>query len=386
MGSEMEFDHRGVLMQPLISVILPTYNGSRWLRSSIESCLFQSYQNFELILVDDCSTDGTSPIIEHYSRLDSRIRVIRNEANMKLPASLNKGFALARGEYFTWTSDDNLFAKDALQVLLDNIRSTGSDIIYSSYHFINESGGRLEKFAGVPEEILFKCVVGACFLYKRTVHEQLGGYDVTKFRMEDMDFWLRALPRFKTSFIDHPLLYAYRKHTNSLTSSLYSDGEKYREYRRNHFESFKTFFNEELQACLSDEEIELHVELYFEDIVNNKNLNFAITEKVLKYINLFNRLLLVNWQSIGLDPAVVQKTIGDKRDKIVSLVLNDLIFANKMLLKENPKLARQLNRPISWYYKEYEVLPLWFKRLGHIVKILQNNRSWRSIFSDRTNL
>jgi len=372
-------------MQPLISIILPTYNGSRYLKKSIESCLCQTYGNFELILVDDCSTDATASIIEHYAGLDHRIKGIRNEVNMELPASLNKGFSHAGGEYFTWTSDDNLFAKNALQILLDNIRAEGSDIIYSSYHVIDASGRRMDKFAGIPEEILFKCVVGACFLYKRAVHEQLGGYDITKFRMEDMDFWLRAFPKFKTRFIDHPDLYSYRKHSNSLTSAIYSDIDKYNKYRKNHIESFKTFFNKGLKACLSDEEITLHIELYFEDIVKNKNWDFDITERVLRYLTFLNKISRVDWDSIGLNSALVQKIIEDKRDRIISLVLNDLIFDNKLLLKENPKLARHLNKPISWYYKEYEVLPLWFKRIGHIIKILQNNRSWRSIFTNHPN-
>jgi len=372
-------------MQPPISIILPTYNGSRYLKKSIESCLCQSYGNFELIMVDDCSTDETPSIIEHYAKQDRRIKVLRNEVNMELPSSLNKGFSIARGEYFTWTSDDNLFSKNALQVLFDNIQAKASDIIYSSYHVIDESGRRMDKFAGIPEEILFKCAVGACFLYKRTVHEQLGGYDVNKFRMEDMDFWLRAITRFKVSFIDHPDLYAYRKHPNSLTAGIYSDIDKYRKYRKNHFGSFKTFFNEGLNASLSDEEIDLHIELYFEDIVKNKNWDFDITERVLKYLKVLDKIQRIDWSSIGLDITTVQKIIEDKRDRMISLILNDLIFDNKLLLKENPKLARHLNKPISWYYKEYEVLPLWFKRIGHIIKVLQNNRSWRSIFTDHPN-
>jgi len=368
------------MMRPFISIILPTYNGSRYLDKAIESCLAQTYANFELIVVDDCSTDDTAAILEHYSGSDHRVKVIRNEVNLNLPASLNKGFAFATGEYFTWTSDDNVYGPDALAILLDAMASTGADVVYSSYYIINETGRRLDKFAGVPEEILFQCAVGACFLYKRAVHEQLGGYDVTKFRMEDMDFWLRAFTKFRFHFIDRPQLYSYRKHTHSLTSAIYSDVEKYKGYRENHFGSFKTFFNDGLNAGLSDEEVRLHIELYFEDIVKNKNWDFAVTERVLSYIRLLDKLARVRWESIGLDRGLVEKIIEAKRDRIVGLVINDLIFANKLLEKENPRLAGQFNKPISWYYKEYEVLPLWFKRLGHIVKMLQGNRSWRSIF------
>ncbi|WP_431215979.1 hypothetical protein ACQ86N_15795 [Puia sp. P3] len=141
-----------------------------------------------------------------------------------------------------------------------------------------------------------------------------------------------------------------------------------------------------MEAGLSDEELDLHLELYFEDIVKNKNWDFGLTEKVLKYVRLLDRLCLLNWESVGLRQCLVQKIIEEKRDRMIGLILNDLLVANKLLLKENPKLAKHLNGPISWYYKEYEVLPLWFQRLGHVIKILQSNRSWRSIFTNNTNL
>jgi len=346
----------------------------------------QSYTNIELVLINDCSTDDTAAIVEHYAGLDKRVRVIHNETNLKLPASLNKGFSVANGEYFTWTSDDNFLGKDALRVLLDNMQAKGADIIYSSYNLVNKSGGRLEIVSGIPEEIIFKCVVGACFLYKRSVHEQLGGYDAAKYGLEDFDFWLKAFTKFKVRFIDHPDLYFYRKHRNSLTWNIHSDVDRYRDFRKAHVESFEKFFNEGLGANLSDEEIHLHLEIYFEDIVRHKDWDFDITERVLKYTRYLNKLLHINWELIGLNSASVQKVIEEKRDRIIALTLNDLIFANKLLQKENPKLARNLNGPISWYYKEYEVLPLWFKRLGHILKILQNNRSWRSIFTTHRNL
>ena len=94
---------------PKISVVLPVYNGERYLRESLDSILAQTMGDFELIVVDDCSTDATSVILAEYAVRDSRIRIIRNAENQKLPRSLNIGFAEARGEYLTWTSDDNVY-------------------------------------------------------------------------------------------------------------------------------------------------------------------------------------------------------------------------------------------------------------------------------------
>ena len=109
---------------PKVSIILPTYNGAKYLRESIDSCLSQTHKNIELIIVDDCSTDQTSQIIKPYQ--DARIRYIRNEKNMRLPRSLNIGFALATGEYLTWTSDDNQFLPHAIETMLKILREDKS--------------------------------------------------------------------------------------------------------------------------------------------------------------------------------------------------------------------------------------------------------------------
>lgn len=82
---------------PLVSIVLPVYNGEKYLASAIESILAQSYRNWELILVNDCSTDRSLEIMENYAGKDARIRVVQNAENLKLPRSLNAGFAEAKG-------------------------------------------------------------------------------------------------------------------------------------------------------------------------------------------------------------------------------------------------------------------------------------------------
>src|SRR6476660_8627759 len=107
-----------MLPTPNISVILPTHNGTRYLREAIESCLCQTHESWELIIVDDASTDDTPRIIADYAAGDGRIRTIRNARNLRLPASLNVGFSHARGKFLTWTSDDNCYRRQALGEML----------------------------------------------------------------------------------------------------------------------------------------------------------------------------------------------------------------------------------------------------------------------------
>ena len=85
--------------KPLVSVVLPTYNGSKWLSGSIESILTQTYKNLELIIVDDASTDSSEEIIRKYCRKDPRVKSIRHKINKKIPQSLNDGFAVAKGDF-----------------------------------------------------------------------------------------------------------------------------------------------------------------------------------------------------------------------------------------------------------------------------------------------
>jgi glycosyltransferase involved in cell wall biosynthesis len=204
---------------PLISIVLPTYNGERYLSRSIESCLNQTYRNWELIIVDDASTDGTALIAEKYVGIDQRIRVFRHSINRKLPGALNTGFAHAKGEYLTWTSDDNFYEPHALsEMMIFLIHNPNIEIVYTDYTTIDKSDQILEKREVLsPENLIFNNCVGPSFLYKRIVQEEIGPYAEDLFLAEDLDFWLRA----SCKFILYPLhnnCYNYRIHSTSLTS------------------------------------------------------------------------------------------------------------------------------------------------------------------------
>ena len=116
----------------------------------------------------------------------------------KLPAALNTGFAEARGEFFTWTSDDNLFRPLAFREMVAALGQDSTlDVVYCDYAF-SDSNGRLTgaRRVGLPRALVYGNVVGACFLCRRNVHETLDGYDESLFLAEDYDFWLRCAASF----------------------------------------------------------------------------------------------------------------------------------------------------------------------------------------------
>ena len=206
---------------PKVSIILPTYNGEKYIRQAIDSVLAQTYTDWELILVNDCSTDTTADIVERCAESDARIRAIHNSSNQKLPASLNIGFASARGEYFTWTSDDNMYLPDAIQVMAECLDACKDvSMVRASMEFIDAEGritGQSETYTD-EKMYAFNCL-GACFMYRRTVRDAIGEYDVDTYCAEDYDYWLRVLQNFGTIMPIEQILYRYRRHGGSLSET-----------------------------------------------------------------------------------------------------------------------------------------------------------------------
>lgn len=206
---------------PKVSIILPTYNGERYLKQAIDSILAQTYTDWELILVNDCSTDATADIAEQYARRDARIQIIHNTSNQKLPASLNIGFAAAKGAYFTWTSDDNLYLPDAIAVMAECLDEHEEvSMVRAAMEFIDAQDEMIGQSETYTDEKMyaFNCL-GACFLYRREVRDKIGEYDVDTYCAEDYDYWLRVLREFGSIMPIDRVLYRYRRHGESLSET-----------------------------------------------------------------------------------------------------------------------------------------------------------------------
>ena len=203
---------------PKVSIVLPVYNGERYIKKAVDSILNQSFSDFELIVVNDCSTDNTMKILGSYD--DDRIIIINNIENQKLPKSLNIGFKRAKGDYLTWTSDDNEYHPDALKSLVDILdKYPEVGLVYSDYILIDEDDKPIkESILPEPDSIMTGNCVGACFLYRKTIADLVGEYDYTLFLAEDYDYWLRIYENSKMYHLSE-VLYNYRTHRNSLSKT-----------------------------------------------------------------------------------------------------------------------------------------------------------------------
>ena len=214
---------RNEIMEELISIVLPVYNGEKYLRESIDSVLRQTYKRWELIIVDDCSTDSSAEIAKEYTKRDERIYYYRNENNLRLPRNLNRGFKLARGNYLTWTSDDNRFKPTALEKMYYALKSKkDAQFVFASCRVIDGEGKPIEYMMvddKRKKQIVGQNIVGACFMYTRKAYEEVGEYDSEFILVEDYDYWQRIYVKFNAVTINE-ILYEYRWHAGALTSTL----------------------------------------------------------------------------------------------------------------------------------------------------------------------
>lgn len=219
----------------LVSVILPVYNGANVLSESIESVLNQSYKNIELIIVNDGSTDESLEIAKQFEVSDKRVKIIDQE-NKKLPTALSTGFRAARGEFLTWTSDDNIMMPDCIKILVENLqRKPETAMVYGNMRIINKMG-KIKRGHFWFEKPFFSgnvCfpksaeaintfannTIGAAFMYRKSAAYILGDYSKYKTNIEDYDYWMRMNSLLKIEHIDEEKpIYKYRIHKESLTA------------------------------------------------------------------------------------------------------------------------------------------------------------------------
>lgn len=209
---------------PRISVVLPTYNHARYLPESLASIAEQTCRDFELIVVDDGSTDATPQVLRAFQP-DFPLQLIRQE-NRGLPTALNVGFARAAGQYLTWTSADNLLLSPMLERLAAELdRHPAAGMVYSDWYDIDEAGRVVREVKTLdydPVVLLRHNYVRASFMYRRAVRDEIGDYDPQIPYQEDHDYWLRIAQRWPLKRVPESL-YKYRVHAQSLSATHRAD-------------------------------------------------------------------------------------------------------------------------------------------------------------------
>lgn len=245
--------------KPKISIILPTYNGSGSISKAIESALAQTFTDFELIIINDASKDNTGDIVKNFAKNDSRIVYVRNEQNLRLQKTLNKGLSLARGEYIARIDDDDIWIdKNKLKIQADFLdKNTDYVLVGTFYNKVNEKGEILpsNKLPTLDSEIR-KVILSynpfghSTVMLRKKEIMSLGGYSEDKktLHMEDYDLWLKIGTVGKFAIID-TITTNYLSKNNGLAKQ--AKGMDILKFRLRAIKKYSKYYNGKTAATLN---------------------------------------------------------------------------------------------------------------------------------------
>jgi len=207
------------MADPKISVIMSVYNGEKYLREAIESILSQTFTDFEFIIVDDGSTDGSLKIIRSY--VDKRIKVINNEENMGLTNSLNKALKKASGDYVARQDADDISLPNRFEEQVKYLdKHPGVALLGTSIYKIDEDGRIVAKIIATasPSKILFgeNQFSHGTVMFRKEIVDKLGGYDELFRRAQDYELWLRIAKHYEVRILTQ-ILYKLRFHNEAIS-------------------------------------------------------------------------------------------------------------------------------------------------------------------------
>lgn len=213
---------------PMVSVVITTYNRANMVRRAIQSVLSQTYKDFELIVVDDCSNDNTEEVVEAFH--DPRLRYIRHDQNRGLSAARNTGIKELRGKYVAFLDDDDEWKAEKLerQIELANAKSSTFGVIYCGAVILNSEdkiiGENMPKLKGnIRSEIVKKGLftIPSTFLFTRDVLEDIDGFDENLGSHVDHDIWMKmAKGNYYTDYVKKPLVINYRHNEYRMTADV----------------------------------------------------------------------------------------------------------------------------------------------------------------------
>lgn len=331
----------------LISIIIPTYNRYNLLEKTINSVLNQTYKNWELIIVDDGSTDGTDVLVNELSNKDSRIRYYWQK-NSGESVARNKGFHLAKGDYIGYLDSDDIWHERNLSEKLNALLDSDGKIagVFSSVKLINREGDFISSSpVGIISDLsqlsFERFIDGSPIyggpsnvLFKREVISRIGGFNESIQYGEDQLFFLNIRKIFDFIYIDEPLLY-YRIH--GLNQSLHIKKENVSTLFANRIEILEMFsdsfggVHSELinQTIFSLRSSKFSWHLYYDDISDLKldSVFFKNLNKVKNAVLLEKIVLRLSLYAIekGMNNFEIDEFVKKKHFEI-NLIINDLPF------------------------------------------------------------
>lgn len=208
-------------MNSLVSIITPSYNSEKYIASTIESVLNQTYESWELIIIDDKSPDNANKIIESYSKKDNRIKHIKLLENAGPANARNKAISEAQGKYIAFLDSDDIWLPQKLEKQISLMEEEGLLLSYSAYHTIDENGTRIntrnvKEYIDYTDMLKSNHIGNLTGIYKCS---ELGKVYMDNVGHEDYTLWLKIMKKIgSTRGIVEPLA-EYRVFSNSISAN-----------------------------------------------------------------------------------------------------------------------------------------------------------------------
>lgn len=202
----------------LVSIVMPSYNSEKYIKDSIQSVLDQTYINWELLIVDDCSSDKTVDIIKSFK--DERIKFFQNDKNSGAAVSRNKALREAKGKWIAFLDSDDMWLPTKLEEQLEFMISNNYSFSYTDYRVYND-GVLSNKIITAPKKVTFRKIKHYCYVATLTVvynHERVGLIQISNIKKNnDYAMWLKALKKVDGYRLCNSLS-IYNKHPDSISS------------------------------------------------------------------------------------------------------------------------------------------------------------------------
>lgn len=303
-----------------VSVIMSVYNGEAYLAEAIESIINQTFQNWELIVINDCSTDSTAQILADFAQKDARVKVHPNEVNLRLPTSLNKAISLCSGKYIARMDADDISLPGRLEKQY-KFMEENPDVSLSSCRFMTVkngvyasggAGGRCDSDAIKAMLLVANPILHPGVIAKAEVMKEFC-YDTTLTCTEDLELWTRlAMANHKMKILPECLL-IYRLHDKQITSTT---------LERQHTEVLKIqqkYYSSLLQSM--DEDMQ---KFYISGVYFKEN---ASIDRFVKYAKWLKSLANENFDKKSIDYALFEILAEYKRGTVAK---SDVIKAMRM--------------------------------------------------------
>lgn len=210
-------------MNDLVSIIMPSYNTAKFIKETINSVISQTYQNWELIIVDDCSTDNTDEVVAPFL-LDERIHYLKNEVNSGAAVSRNRALREATGKWIAFLDSDDIWLPNKLEKQIEFMENNDYHFSYTCYSEIDEKSNLLGKRISGPKKISKRLMYGYCWpgcltvMYDADVVGLVQIADIKK--NNDYAMWLKVCKKAKCYLLNEDLA-RYRKRTGSISNHGY---------------------------------------------------------------------------------------------------------------------------------------------------------------------